>query len=296
MTGRQEYFEQARGWAVDTRLREARMRRIAWTVAGIATAVALFEAVALALVTPLKAIQPITLLVDRTTGYVQALDPLQPQRIRTDAALTQSFLAQYVIAREGFDRATISPDYRKVALWSSGVARSQYLALMPATNPDSPLARYPGTTTIAARVKSVSPLADGTALVRFDTQQQDRNGGVGPAQPWISVIHYRYSEAPMAFEDRLINPLGFQVTSYRRDPEAAPPPSPGAANAEAAEFTPMRRAAIGVVPSTADSNASSAASSYGGRIIVRRGPFGQMPLGSPLTGRRDGRAPTGGQP
>lgn len=222
MKNKREYFEQAETWALDTRALAARSRQTAWTVAGIAAAVALFEAVALAMLMPLKTVQPITLLVDRQTGYVQALNPLEPRRVGADAALTQSLLAQYVVAREGFDRATVAIDYRRVALWSAGRARSAYLALMPATNPMSPLQLYPAGTIIQARVKSVSRLDQGTALVRFDTQRQDRNGRVGTPQPWISLVRYHYTDAPMQFEDRLVNPLGFQVIGYRRDAEAPP--------------------------------------------------------------------------
>ena len=226
MSERERYFERARSWAMDNQVREARLRRTAWIIAGIATAVALFEAVALALLTPLKTVQPITLLVDRQTGFVQALDPIQPRRVGADAALTQSLLAQYVAAREEFDRATVASDYRRVALWSAGPARAQYLSLMPPSNPLSPLQRVPPGMTVVTRVKSVSPLASGVALVRFDTARQDRSGQANSTQPWISVVRYRYSDAAMSFEDRLVNPLGFQVTSYRRDAEAPPSGAP----------------------------------------------------------------------
>lgn len=227
MSERERYFEGARSWAEDSRIQSARSRRIAWTVAGIACAAALFEAVAIALMLPLKTVQPVTLLVDRQTGFVQALNPLEPRRVGADAALTQSLLAQYVTAREGFDRATVRADYRRVALWSADRARSSYLANMPAANPVSPFQRYPSGTVVTARVKSVSRLQDGVALVRFDTQILDRSGRASPGQPWISVVRFRYSDAPMTFEDRLVNPLGFQVTGYRRDAEAPPPASDG---------------------------------------------------------------------
>ncbi|WP_447407024.1 VirB8/TrbF family protein, partial [Clostridium perfringens] len=87
-------------WALDREVQAARSRRTAWTVAGVAVAVGLFEAVALAMLAPLKTVEPITLLVDRQTGFVQALNPLAPQRVAADEALTQSYLAQYVTARE----------------------------------------------------------------------------------------------------------------------------------------------------------------------------------------------------
>ena len=73
------------------------------------------------------------------------------------------------------------------------------------------------------RVKSVSRLEPGNAIVRFDTQQQSPGGGAAPIQPWIAVVRYTYSRAPMTLEDRLVNPLGFKVLTYRRSAEAPPP-------------------------------------------------------------------------
>lgn len=193
----------------------------------VAATVAILEAFALMLLTPLKTVEPYTLMVDRTTGYVQALSPLNPERVTPDQALTQSMLAQYVIARETFDITTIQTEYRKVGLWSANEARSDYVAEMQATNPGSPLARFPRSTIVETRVKSVSPLTTQSALVRFETRRRDAGGAPHSILPWVAVVQYRFVGEPMAVEDRFLNPLGFQVTSYRRDaeaPMAAEPP------------------------------------------------------------------------
>lgn len=275
MSDRDSYYDKARDWAEDQQVRGARLTRTAWIIAGVAIAIALFEAVALAMLAPLKTVQPITLLVDRQTGYVQALDPLTTKRIGADAALTQSLLAQYVTAREEFDRATVANDYRHVALWSAGLARTQYLSFMPASNPLSPLQRVPMGAIVTARVKSVSPLAAGTALVRFDTVRQDRAGGQTAPQPWISVVRYRLSDGAMRFEDRLVNPLGFQVTSYRRDPEAVasaavPNAAPVSVRPQPSAFRPTAMTAV--VPERLPSAMTQ----------IRVLPSAQVPMGSPL--------------
>ena len=75
--------------------------------------IAVLEAGALILLTPLKTVEPYTLLVDRTTGYVQALKPLDADKIAPDTALTQSFLVQYVIARESFDIDTVTAELQQ---------------------------------------------------------------------------------------------------------------------------------------------------------------------------------------
>ncbi|HEX5184489.1 MAG TPA: VirB8/TrbF family protein [Allosphingosinicella sp.] len=219
------YYREAATWNRDRLDDLARSRRTAWWVAGSAAAVAILLALTLILLMPLKTVVPYTLLVDKTTGYVQALKPLNPDKVSPDSALTQSFLVQYVIAREGYDVDTVRENYRKVALWSAQTARTDYVNLMQGSNPASPLNAYPRTTIVETEVKSVSPIDRNAALVRFDTIRRDANGIAQPARSWVAVIHYRYSGEPMKLEDRFINPLGFQVLRYRKDPETAPPPA-----------------------------------------------------------------------
>ena len=239
------YYERAASWNKDRLQAMRSSQRIAWWVAGGAALVAVLEAGALILLTPLKTVEPYTLLVDRTTGYVQALKPLDPAKVAPDTALAQSFLVQYVIAREGFDLSTVNANYRKVALFSADGARSSYLSDMQVSNPASPLVSLPRGTVIDTGVKSISPVGKDVALVRFDTVRTAPNGQAQPPQPWIATVHYRWSGEPMKLEDRFVNPLGFQVTSYRRDPEAlphddaaapdtaSPAPQPGSAEAPA---------------------------------------------------------------
>jgi type IV secretion system protein VirB8 len=133
---------------------------------------------------------------------------------------------QYVIARESFDIAALQSNYRKATLWSADPVKTDYVTSVQVTNPASPLARYPRSTVVSTRVKSISPLGGNSALVRFDTQRVDAGGHVVPAQSWVAVIRYRFSGEPMTREDRFVNPLGFQVTGYRKDAEDVTPPEP----------------------------------------------------------------------
>jgi type IV secretion system protein VirB8 len=217
------YYVEADSWGKDRQDALRASRRTAWIIAGAAAAIAVMEAIALVVLMPLKTVEPYTLLVDRNTGFVQELTPLDPQRIAPDTALTQSFLVQYVIARESFDIDSVQNSYRKVALWSADQARADYVASAQASNPQSPLAVYPRTTVIETRVKSVSPMGANTAMVRFETQRRDAGGQAQPPQAYVAIVRYRYSGEPMSVEDRFVNPLGFQVVRYRRDAEALPP-------------------------------------------------------------------------
>ncbi|MDR6834233.1 MULTISPECIES: type IV secretion system protein [unclassified Sphingopyxis] len=223
------YYAEAGSWAHDRDDALRSSRRTAWWVAGAASVIAVCEALALLFLTPLKTVEPYTLLVDRQTGFVQPLKPLEPQSISRERALTQSFLVQYVIAREGFDINSVQSDYQKVSLWSDGAARNSYLSEVQVSNPDSPLVRLPRSSLIGVQVKSVTPMSDDTAMVRFDTQRRDAGGQAAPGQPWVAIVRYGYSGEPMSVADRMINPLGFKVTSYRKSAEALAAPAPATA-------------------------------------------------------------------
>lgn len=223
-----DYYAPADSWAADRERAEASSRKVAWIIAGVASAIALIEAIAIVTMLPLKTVVPYTLLVDRQTGYVQALKPLEREVVAPDTALVRSFIAQYVIAREGFDIDSLRDTYRKVGLWSAGEARDSYVSGMQATNPLSPLATLPRRALLEVQIRSVNSLNADTTLVRYSTFRTDPGGQRQAPQIWAAVIKYRFSGDAMSAEDRLLNPLGFQVVRYRRNGELAPPEVPPA--------------------------------------------------------------------
>ena len=67
-------------------------------------------------------------------------------------------------------------------------------------------------------IRAVSFVSKTVANVRFHRTARTLEQTV--ESDWIATVAFRYTKAPMAEADRLRNPLGFQVTSYRADPEA----------------------------------------------------------------------------
>jgi type IV secretion system protein VirB8 len=235
------YYANAGSWADERTQSIYASRKVAWIVAMVATAIATLLAMAILFMLPLKTVVPHTLLVDKQTGFVQALDPAAPQKIAPQKALTQSLLVQYVEAREGFDISTVQGQFKKVALWSSGAAKNRYINMMQASNAESPLVTLPRTTVIDVEVRSVSQLSEKSALVRFASVRRDQGGTELPPENWVAIIRYRFSNAPMTVEDRYVNPLGFEVIDYRKDAETLPveAAAPAAQPVNPAAFSPM---------------------------------------------------------
>lgn len=265
---RDDYYAEAASWSADVNGALRASRRRAYWVAGVAALVAVCEALALAALTPLKTVVPYTITVDRQTGAAQLARGIVLGPMTQNEALVQSALAQYVIARETLDATDLAANYRKVGLWSAGAARSDYLRAMDRNNPASVLLTANAATEIATTIASITLMSPTTALVRFSTDRRDGDGPVA-RMDYASVIAFGFTGGPLSLEDRLLNPLGFQVTHYRRDAEAAAPrliapvavrPAATAATATVTTTT--------VIPTTAPPPATTAVPTTATTVVI----------------------------
>jgi type IV secretion system protein VirB8 len=215
------YFEEARRWDED-RLRSAlRSKRLAWCVAAGAGALAVAATAAVAALTPLKTVVPYVVRVDRATGAVEVMSGLKGGRNLTyEEAVTKSFLATYVRARESWLAPAAEANFRQVSIMSTPAEQQLWAAAFRPANPTSPQVVYGPTGEAKVEIRAVSFIAPHVADVRF--HRQARRGGEITESDWIATVAFAYARAPMLEADRLRNPLGFQVTSYRADPEAVP--------------------------------------------------------------------------
>lgn len=212
------YFEDARDWDFDRYGRMKSSRDRAWIVAAASATIAVLCLTAVLLLLPLKSFEPYVVTVDQTTGYVEMTRGLAEGNLSQDDAITQSYLVRYVVGREGYNPATLSDTYDSVVLWSEGRALSEYQSRYARSNPQNPVSVYGADTEVRIRIKSVQLLNDRTAAIRFIRTESER--GREKTSHWIATLNFRYVEKPSRMKDRFINPLGFQVGTYRTDQEA----------------------------------------------------------------------------
>ena len=219
MTDHDKYYAAAQSWADERIEAERKARMLAWTVAAVAGTIAFILALALAMLVPLKSVQPYVVTVDKQTGAVEIATTLANGRLTQNEAVIQAQLANYVRVRETFDATDLAVNYRRVQLLSGPDVRAAYIASMSATNPASPLRALSPGDTVAVRIKSVSLTGNGTALVRYDLDRTVAGGRGVSSAPYVSAISFGFSDKPLRAADRFENPLGFEVTRYRRDAE-----------------------------------------------------------------------------
>ena len=74
---------------------------------------------------------------------------------------------------------------------------------------------------VVTKILSVVPSGNGSATVRFVTETSGTDSaGAATVTGWVATVAYKYRNPSMMKESyRLVNPFGFQVVSYRVDPE-----------------------------------------------------------------------------
>ncbi len=212
------YYAEAKSWDAD-RVRSAeRSRRFAWGVAACSGLVASVAIGAVASLAPLKSVEPFVVRVDRATGAVDVMTALKSEKPLTyDEAVTKHFLAQYVRAREAWLAPAAEANFRQVSIMSTPAEQQRWAEAFRPTNPQSPQVVWGPGADVQVAIRAISFVADGVANVRF--HRIVRQSQQVTESDWIATVAFAYAKAPMAEGDRLRNPLGFQVTSYRADPE-----------------------------------------------------------------------------
>lgn len=215
----ENYLKEARTWETDKVQEMEKSQKIAWRVATASGTVAFASVMAVAMLTPLKTVEPYVIRVDNSTGIVDVVESLRDGETNYDEAINKYFTQWYVRYREGYSKELAEDYYSYVGILSAGPEQLKYYDFFNPKNKLSPLTVYGEYAKVKIRIKSTSLINPNVALVRY-VKDVMRGSDKPESSHWAATITFKYSNAPMKEKDRAINPLGFQVTEYRNDPDA----------------------------------------------------------------------------
>ena len=135
-----------------------------------------------------------------------------------DEAMTKFFLRRVVALRETYTRAQLQNNYDQSVLFTAPGARAQLKSDFSFDNPNGPYKRYGELGTASVQIVTIAFVAKNVAQMRY--VRSDRKGGAETQSHWVATVEFRYVSQPASEDARGVNPLGFQVTNYRNDPEA----------------------------------------------------------------------------
>jgi len=226
-TGLEPYFREAVSWDADRTAQARRTAHIAWCVAGAGWLCAVASAASLALLMPLKRVEPFVVRVDNSTGVVDVV-PVYSGTVAPDQAVTRYFLTHYVSVCERFNLYMAESDYQECGALQSAQRNQSWYALWTPSNPASPLNIHKDGSVVRVQVAAVSFLARANgeadlAQVRYLRAERSGGGSAERVSHWIATIQYAYVRPASDPRMRQWNPLGFQVLEVSSEPEIVTP-------------------------------------------------------------------------
>lgn len=198
-----------------------RRARLAWSLVVILLVVVGLMAAAIAMLTPLKSIEPIVITVDRNTGLANVESMLGTVTLDDDVAVTQSLIYQYVRDRETYDAQDVKERMNAVFRRTQAPSRNELRTLYTLDNPNNPMNVYGSRERVQVKIRSVILNPGDRAQVRLVKTVLNSSGEAVATRNYVAVLTYGYDrEGSMSLEERWSNPLGFFVSRYRIDQEA----------------------------------------------------------------------------
>lgn len=206
-----------------------RSERRAWWVASASLLMSLALVGGYYYMLPLKEKIPFLVMANAYTGtatVARLSGTFQGETITANEAINRSNVAQYVLARESFDSAVMGlRDWDLVFTMSSEPVAATQRQRYANNNPQNPVYVYGVSKAIRIKILSITPLGaepNGSfrgASVRIQRSLLDKNTGVAQfLDNQLVTMRFEYrSDLALSEQDRVLNPLAFQVTEYRVD-------------------------------------------------------------------------------
>ncbi len=154
-----------------------------------------------------KSLEPYIIEIEEKTGIPVVVDQLNSETLTENELMKRYFLNQFIQAANRYSANTYKDDINKVRVLSNA---NTFSIIRSYINP-----RLLGTETeISINVKSIQFIDANTAKIRIKTTIIEKNNKSIESHQLIDLTYVVTPSLNLSQKDRLLNPLGFQVTSY----------------------------------------------------------------------------------
>ncbi len=207
---------EARNWYYDryeTLIVQRNVLFLVTVLSVIASVVAVFF---VGKVTLSKSVEPMVIEVEDKSGITNIVNPNTDQTWTSDRAINEYFLMTYLTARETYNVASYTYNYSTIVrLLSNSAVYNQFKDII--NNPtNNPISKYAANNYTTLKVRSIqfledSPSGDHNVQVRFSVNEM--LGNKAQYNKIVSIL-WNYTKMQMKFDERMVNPLGFQIKFY----------------------------------------------------------------------------------
>ena len=159
---------------------------------------------------------------DKNTGAVQEVSLTRDEK--TYGEVTDTYwVSQFVDHFETYDFNTAQKDYNTVSLMADSTVANQYMNKYRWGTAEAADKLVGDSESTRVHINSVILDRDNQiATVRFTTTKKLRSRPIPePSEYWIATMSYRYESSVMTAQQRMLNPMGLRISSYRVNAETA---------------------------------------------------------------------------
>lgn len=167
-----------------------------------------------------QSIEPFVIEIEEKDGVPTVVEPLSVKAYSANEAIKRYFIVKYIKAREEYFSSTFDRNFYDVVrvLSSTDVYYSDYRPKFNVNNPSSPYNLYGSSSYRIVGLKSIIFPSSKSAQIRVALNVI---GQINLVMNKIIYMEFDFKNLNMNDSDRLINPLGFQVTLFRIDDESS---------------------------------------------------------------------------
>jgi type IV secretion system protein VirB8 len=172
---------------------------------------------------PLKTVAPYLIRVDNVTGELDLVDPLSNAKESYEEKLDRFWINTFVLLRESYYWSTIEGVEEKVNLLSTDNVFREYQSYLFGAN--SPLKLFQNRYSIKVDIKGTTffktkdnSIIGQTRLTKTVIDNTGKPVDLYPITNWIATSTFDYKKEIKREKEEQVNPLGFEITSYRIDP------------------------------------------------------------------------------
>jgi type IV secretion system protein VirB8 len=214
-------------WYQDKYQHVVTQRNVLALIALVALVTAMLAVFTVLRLAPLKSVEPYLLQIDEKTGITQKVNPVTRNEYAASEAVDKYFTSTYLRLREGYNPSILLYNYNIIRLMSTTGVFGSYRRQIDASV-EGTLANKLGTKGRRdVRVRSIiyitNPVARGakteaapSKIMQARITTIDSADGQGDVeQQWVVTITFEYANLAITEAEQLMNPLGYQVTSYQ---------------------------------------------------------------------------------
>lgn len=221
--GKKGFVPEGETWDDSVTKRVLSSEKRAWVLFWLMFLIAALSVGAVAALAPLKSVETFVVRVDNATGIVDVIhgEGESGGESNYNEAIDKHFVARYLRHRENYSAGEFKENYKIIGLMSSGDEGQRYYSDVY-ENPSATHVNLNDNDILKTKIKNISFIDTASdrsiVTVRF-LSWVDRGSTRSDREHWVSTIEFHYIGTPEKESDRLLNPLGFEVVSYRKDPE-----------------------------------------------------------------------------